>query len=135
MFLPTFLTDEQHSIRMLARDFAEKELSPVVKKLETGDLDILRGLWNKLSELGLTGLPFPEEYGGAGLDSLSYMLALEEIAKVSASMATALSVHTSVGGMPVWFFGTEEQKAKYLPKIVSGETIAAFGLTEPNSGS
>ncbi|MBY0405732.1 MAG: acyl-CoA dehydrogenase family protein [Cyanobacteria bacterium] len=130
-----FLDDTQRSIQELARDFAQREIQPVVKTLELGDLETLKGLWGKLSEAGLTGLPFPEAYGGPEVDSLSYLLALEQIAKVSTSFAITLSVHTSVGGMPIQFFGTDTQKAKYLPDIISGQKVAAFGLTEPGSGS
>jgi alkylation response protein AidB-like acyl-CoA dehydrogenase len=130
-----FLTREQESIRDLARDFVARELLPVSKQLETGDLDLLKLMWAKLSETGLTGLPFPEEYGGAAVDSLSYFLVLEEIAKVSAALATSLSVHVSLCSLPLLAYGTEEQKQHYLPDLVSGAKIGAFALTEPNAGS
>lgn len=130
-----FLTPEQESIRDLARDFVERELKPVSKQLETGDVEVLKQLWGKMAETGLTGLPFPEEYGGSNVDSLAYFLVLEEIAKVSAALATSLSVHVSLSGIPLQNFGTEAQKAKYLPRLVSGELIGAFALTEPNAGS
>jgi alkylation response protein AidB-like acyl-CoA dehydrogenase len=130
-----FLTSEQESIRDLARDFVARELKPVSRQLETGDLDTLRYLWQKMAETGLTGLPFPEEYGGAGVDSLSYFLVLEEIAKESAALATSLSVHVSLMGIPMQHYGTEVQKQAYLPRLVSGELIGAFALTEPNAGS
>jgi len=130
-----FLTPEQESIRDLARDFVTCELLPVSKQLETGDLDLLKLMWGKLAETGLTGLPFPEEYGGAAVDSLSYFLVLEEIAKVSAALATSLSVHVSLSGLPLLAYGTEEQKQHYLPDLVTGAKIGAFALTEPNAGS
>ena len=130
-----FLTPEQESIRDLARDFVERELKPVSKQLETGDIEVLKQLWQKMAETGLTGLPFPEEYGGANVDSLSYFLVLEEIAKVSAALATSLSVHVSLMGIPMQNYGTEAQKQKYLPDLVSGKLIGAFALTEPNAGS
>lgn len=130
-----FFTDEQESIRGLARDFVEKELKPVVKQLETGDLDILKSLWGKMAETGLTSLPFSEEYGGAAVDSLSYFLVLEEIAKVSAALATSLSVHVSLSGLPIQYYGNEAQKQKYLPDLIAGTKIGAFALTEPNAGS
>ena len=130
-----FLTQEQESIRDLARDFVERELKPVSKQLETGDVEVLKSLWGKMAETGLTGLPFSEEYGGSAVDSLSYFLVLEEIAKVSAALATSLSVHVSLSGLPLLYFGTEEQKQKYLPDLVSGKKIGAFALTEPNAGS
>lgn len=130
-----FFTEEQASIRDLARDFVERELKPVVKQLETGDLDILKDLWAIMAETGLTSLPFAEDYGGAAVDSLSYFLVLEEIAKVSAALATSLSVHVSLSGLPIQYYGTDEQKRKYLPDLVSGQKIGAFALTEPNAGS
>lgn len=130
-----FLTQEQESIRDLARDFVERELKPVSKQLETGDLEVLESLWGKMAETGLTGLPFPEEFGGSAVDSLSYFLVLEEIAKVSAALATSLSVHVSLSGLPILYYGTETQKQKYLPDLVSGSKIGAFALTEPNAGS
>jgi alkylation response protein AidB-like acyl-CoA dehydrogenase len=130
-----FFTDEQTSIRDLARDFVARELKPVVKQLETGDLDLLKNLWAKMAETGLTSLPFAEAYGGAAVDSLSYFLVLEEIAKVSAALATSLSVHVSLAGLPIQYYGSAEQKQKYLPDLVSGQKIGAFALTEPNAGS
>lgn len=130
-----FLTPEQESIRDLARDFVERELKPVSKQLETGDIEVLKHLWRKMAETGLTGLPFPEEYGGANVDSLSYFLVLEEIAKMSAALATSLSVHVSLMGIPMQNYGTEAQKQKYLPDLVAGNLIGAFALTEPNAGS
>lgn len=130
-----FLTAEQESIRELARDFVARELLPVSKQLETGDVGLLKSLWATMADLGLTGLPFPEEYGGAGVDSLSYFLVLEEIAKVSAALATSLSVHVSLSGLPILYYGTEEQKQHYLPDLVAGRKIGAFALTEPNAGS
>jgi alkylation response protein AidB-like acyl-CoA dehydrogenase len=130
-----FFTDEQTSIRDLTRDFVARELKPVVKQLETGDLDLLKKLWAKMAETGLTSLPFAEVYGGAAVDSLSYFLVLEEIAKVSAALATSLSVHVSLAGLPIQYYGTQEQKQKYLPDLVSGQKIGAFALTEPNAGS
>jgi len=130
-----FLTAEQESIRDLARDFVERELKPVSRQLEMGDLDLLKMLWGKMAETGLTGLPFPEAFGGSEVDSLSYFLVLEEIAKVSAALATSLSVHVSLSGLPILYNGTEEQKQKYLPDLVSGAKIGAFALTEPNAGS
>ncbi len=130
-----FLSEEQLSIRDLARDFVERELKPVVKQLETGDLQILKDLWAKMAETGLTSLPFAEEFGGAAVDSLSYFLVLEEIAKVSAALATSLSVHVSLAGLPIQYYGTAAQKEQYLPDLVSGQKIGAFALTEPNAGS
>lgn len=129
------LTAEQDSIRQLTRDFVDRELRPVSKTLENGDLALLKTLWQKMAETGLTGLPFPEEYGGSAVDSLSYFLVLEEIAKVSAALATSLSVHVSLTGLPILYYGTEQQKQTYLPDLVSGQKIGAFALTEANAGS
>jgi alkylation response protein AidB-like acyl-CoA dehydrogenase len=130
-----FLSEEQLSIRDLARDFVDRDLKPVVRQLETGDLQILKSLWAKMAETGLTSLPFAEAFGGAAVDSLSYFLVLEEIAKVSAALATSLSVHVSLAGLPIQYYGTEAQKQQYLPHLVSGQKIGAFALTEPNAGS
>lgn len=130
-----FLSAEQTDIRQLAREIAQREVAPQVKAMEAGDLAALKATWAKLAEAGLTGLPFEEQYGGAGVDYLGYMLALEEIAKVSASLAVTLSVHVSVGSFPILYSGTQAQKEKYLPDLVSGKKVAAFGLTEPNAGS
>lgn len=129
------LTEEQLSIRQAAREFAERELKPVSKTLETGDLETIKSIWQKLGEAGFTGLPYPEEHGGAAVDSLSYVLVLEELAKVSAGVATSFSVHTTLAGVPIMNHGTPEQKAQYLPDLIAGQKIGAFALTEPNAGS
>ncbi|HJV44933.1 MAG TPA: acyl-CoA dehydrogenase [Bacillota bacterium] len=128
------LTDEQEMMRKMVRDFAQKEIAPMIETMEETDefpLQIIR----KMGEYGLMGIPIPEEWGGAGSDFISYILAIHEIAKVSATVGVILSVHTSVGTNPILYFGTEEQKKKYIPKLASGEYIGAFALTEPNSGS
>lgn len=133
-----FLTEEQESIRQLAAEFVERELAPVVRQLESGEdanYDLLKSVWAKMAETGLTALPFPEKEGGAGVDSLSYYLALEEIAKSSSALATSLSVHVSLGGLLILNNGSRAQIDRYLPPIIAGEKIAAFGLTEPNAGS
>lgn len=135
MALTFFLSEEQESIRALAQDFVNRELKPVVKQLETGDVSLLKRLWHAMAETGLTGLAFPEAYGGAAVDSLAYFLVLEEIAKVSAALATSLSVHVSLAGIPILNSGTPAQKEKYLSALVTGEKIGAFALTEPNAGS
>lgn len=129
-----FLTEDQKSVQQLARDFAETAIRPVVKDIER-DKQALWAVWQKMAEIGLTGLQFPEFYGGAGTDSTSYLLAIEELAKVSASVAVTLSVHTTVGILPIYNYGTEAQKQTYLPDLISGRKMAAFGLTEPNAGS
>lgn len=129
-----FLTDEQKNIQQLARDFANTEIRPVVKEIEQ-DYQALWRVWQKMAELGLTGLQFPEQYGGAETDTITYLLVIEELAKVSASVAVTLSVHTTVGILPIYNYGNDAQKQQYLPPLITGEKMAAFGLTEPNAGS
>ncbi|KKB33467.1 acyl-CoA dehydrogenase [Bacillus thermotolerans] len=127
-------TDEQDMMRKMVRDFAEHEIAPFIETMEETDeypLQIIR----KMGDYGLMGIPIPTEYGGAGADFTSYILAIHELAKVSATVGVILSVHTSVGTNPILYFGTEEQKRKYIPKLASGEYIGAFALTEPNAGS
>ncbi|USK68612.1 acyl-CoA dehydrogenase [Peribacillus asahii] len=127
-------TEEQEMMRKMVRDFAQNEIAPFIEMMEETDeypLHIIR----KMGEYGLMGIPIPQEYGGAGADFTSYILTINEIAKVSATMGVILSVHTSVGTNPILYFGTEEQKQKYIPKLASGEYIGAFALTEPNAGS
>ncbi|WP_282033653.1 acyl-CoA dehydrogenase [Metabacillus indicus] len=126
-------TEEQEMMRKMVRDFAQAEIEPFVERMEKGEFprDILR----KMGSLGLMGIPVPEQYGGAGMDFTSYIIAIHELSKVSATVGVILSVHTSVGTNPILYFGTEEQKNKYIPKLASGEYLGAFCLTEPGSGS
>lgn len=126
-------TEEQEMMRKMVRDFAEKEVAPFVEKMEAGEFP--RSILKKMGELGLMGIPIPEEYGGAGMDFTSYIIAIEEISMVSATLGVILSVHTSVGTTPIVYFGTEEQKQRYVPKLAAGEYVGAFCLTEPNAGS
>lgn len=128
------LNQDQLMMQKMVRDFVQEELAPqavITDETHEFPLKIIR----KMGELGLMGIPIPEEYGGAGADFLSYILAIEEIAKGCASTAVILAVHTSVGSFPILYFGTEEQKQKYLPKLASGQFIGAFALTEANAGS
>lgn len=128
------LTDDQLMMQKMVRDFVEEEVVPqAVITDETHEYP--QALLRKMGELGLMGIPIPEEYGGAGADFLSYILAIEEIARGCASTAVILAVHTSVGTFPILYYGTEEQKQKYLPRLARGEIIGAFALTEANSGS
>ena len=128
------LTEEHEMIRKMVRDFARNEVAPTAAERdeeERFDMD----LFKKMAELGLTGIPWPEEYGGIGSDYLAYCIAIEELSRVCASTGVTLSAHTSLAGWPVYKFGTEEQKQKYLRPMALGEKIGAYGLTEPGSGS
>jgi len=126
-------TDEQQMMRKMVREFAEKNIAPFVPEMEKGVFP--RVLLQSMGELGLMGIPIPAEYGGAGMDFTSYIIAIHEISKISPTVGVILSVHTSVGTNPILFYGTEEQKKAYIPKLASGEYIGAFCLTEPSAGS
>lgn len=126
-------TEEQEMMRKMVRDFAESEIAPFVEKMEEGEFP--REILKKMGELGLMGIPVPEQFGGAEMDFISYIIAIHEISKVSATVGVILSVHTSVGTNPILYFGTEEQKQKYVPKLAAGEYLGAFCLTEPSAGS
>lgn len=126
-------TEEQEMMRKMVRDFAQTEIAPFVEKMEEGEFP--REILKKMGELGLMGIPVPEEYGGSEMDFISYIIAIHEISRVSATVGVILSVHTSVGTNPILYFGTEEQKKKYVPKLASGEYLGAFCLTEPSAGS
>jgi alkylation response protein AidB-like acyl-CoA dehydrogenase len=128
------LSDEQQAIRTLVRDFALGEVAPVAEELDrtkSFPYEIVR----KLGDLGLMGIPFPEEYGGGGADNLSYALAIEELARIDSSVGITVAAHTSLGTWPLYAFGSEEQKAEWMPRLCSGEQLGAFGLTEPEAGS
>lgn len=128
------LTEEQKMIRKLMRDFAEGEIAPGADERDQKKefpVDIIK----KMADLNLMGLPFPEEYGGAGADTVSFAIAVEELSRVDASVGITFSAHISLGCAPIYLFGTEEQKRKYLVPLCRGETLGAFGLTEPNAGS
>src|SRR5579864_9207125 len=128
------LNEEQLAIRETCRDFAEQEIRPRAEEMDrTGEFpyDIVR----KMGELGLLGLPFPEEYGGAGADFLSYCIAIEEISRGDVSVGITMEAHTSLGASPFYLFGSKEQKEQYLVPLASGKQLWAFGLTEPGAGS
>ena len=128
------LTEEQELVRRTVREFAEERIAPVAEELDRESrfpYDIV----SELAELGLMGIPIPEEYGGAGGDTVSYALAIEELTRVDSSVAITVAAHTSLGTMPIFLFGTEEQKREWLPDLASGKRLAAFGLTEPGAGS
>jgi alkylation response protein AidB-like acyl-CoA dehydrogenase len=126
-------TDEQEMMRTMVRDFAKNEVAPFIEKMEQGHFP--REVLAKMGELGLMGIPVPEKYGGAGMDFISYIIAIHELSKVSATLGVILSVHTSVGTNPILYFGTEEQKQKYVTKLATGQYLGAFCLTEPQAGS
>ncbi|MCL6515869.1 acyl-CoA dehydrogenase [Alicyclobacillus sp.] len=128
------LTPEQSQMRQLVRTFARDVIAPVAAEIDRTDR-FPRDLIRQMGELGLMGLPVPEVYGGVGADYLSYILAIEEISYASAAVGVILAVHTSVGTFPILYFGNEAQREKYLPKLTSGEWVAAFALTEPDAGS
>lgn len=128
------LTEEQAMIRKLAREFAEGEVAPgAAHRDESGEFpkEIIR----RMGELGLLGIPFPEEYGGAGGDYVSYALAVEEVSRACGSTGITYAAHVSIGTSPLEYFGTEEQKQKWLVPLARGDMLAAFGLTEPGAGS
>src|SRR5580693_616626 len=128
------LSDDHRLLRATVREFAEQEIAPVAEELDRTKAfpyDIVR----RLGELDLMGIPFPEEYGGAGGDSLAYALAVEELTRVDSSVAITLCAHTSLGTQPIYLFGSEEQKREWMPRLCSGERLGAFGLTEPEAGS
>ena len=128
------LTPEQEDIRRLARDFAEGEVRPVAEELDR-EKRFPYEIVAKLGKLGLMGIPYPEEYGGGGADNLAYALCVEELARIDSSVAITLAAHTSLGTWPVYAFGSDEQKAEWMPRLCAGETLGAFGLTEPEAGS
>jgi short/branched chain acyl-CoA dehydrogenase len=128
------LTEEQQQIQRLVRDFADGEVRPVAEELDR-EKRFPYEIVAKLGELGLMGIPFPEEYGGGGADNLSYALAIEELARVDSSVAITVAAHTSLGTWPIYAFGSDEQKGEWLPRLCAGERLGAFGLTEPEAGS
>jgi short/branched chain acyl-CoA dehydrogenase len=128
------LSDDHELLRRTVRDFAEGEVAPVAEendRTKTIPYDIIA----KLGALNLMGIPFPEEYGGAGGDTLAYALTVEELTRVDSSVAITLCAHTSLGTQPIYLFGTEEQKADWMPRLCSGSILGAFGLTEAEAGS
>ncbi|HEV2712303.1 MAG TPA: acyl-CoA dehydrogenase family protein [Gaiellaceae bacterium] len=128
------LSQEHELVRRTVRDFAEDRVAPLAEELDREHrfpYDLVR----ELAELGLMGMTIPEEYGGAGADTLSYAIAVEELTRVDSSVAITVAAHHSLGTLPIYQFGSEEQKQQWLPELASGEKLAAFGLTEPDAGS
>lgn len=126
-------TEEQIMMRNMVRDFAKTEIEPNIEKMEKGEFP--REILKKMAALGLMGITIPEKYGGSEMDFTSYVIAIHELSKVSAVVGVILSVHTSVGTNPILYFGNEEQKQKFVPKLAAGEYLGAFCLTEPSAGS
>ena len=132
MFFKT--TEDHENLRMKIREFAETEVKPIAFMLDKEN-EFPTEAVKKLGEMGILGTPFPKEYGGAGLDMLSYAIAVEELSRVDGGTGVILSAHVSLGSYPIFAYGTEEQKQKYLVPLAKGEKLRAFGLTEPNAGS
>jgi butyryl-CoA dehydrogenase len=128
------LTDEQKAIQSLCRDFAREEVAPRAQAYDENE-EFPYLLVEKMAALGLMGLPFPEEWGGAGADTVSYALAVMEIARADASTAITLAAHVSLGASPIYLFGTKEQKERWLVPLAQGKMLWGFGLTEPGAGS
>lgn len=127
-------TDTHEEIRKKVREFAETEVKPIAFMLDQNN-EFPAEVIKKFAEMGMMGIPYPKEYGGAGLDTLSYAIAVEELSRVDGGTGVILSAHVSLGTYPIYAFGTEEQKKKYLIPLAKGEKLGAFGLTEPNAGS
>jgi alkylation response protein AidB-like acyl-CoA dehydrogenase len=128
------LSDEQKLIQQTVRDFAESEIRPLAKQLDEDERFSVE-LTKRMGELGLFGMQVSEEYGGGGMDVLSYIIAVEELARIDGSQAATLAAHNSLGIGPLNYYGTEKQKQEYLPRLCTGEYLWSFGLTEPNAGS
>ena len=128
------LTQEQQLVRDTVREFAESRIAPVAAELDR-EHRFPYELVAELAELGLMGMTVPEEYGGAGADTLSYAVAVEELTRIDSSVAITVAAHHSLGTLPIFYFGNEEQKREWLPQLASGQKLAAFGLTEPGAGS
>src|SRR5438270_5091625 len=128
------LSPDHELLRRTVREFAEGEVAPVAEELDRTKAfpyEIVAAL----GRLGMMGIPFPEEYGGGGGDTLAYALVVEELTRVDSSVAITLCAHTSLGTQPIYLFGSEEQKLEWMPQLTSGEKLGAFGLTEPEAGS
>jgi alkylation response protein AidB-like acyl-CoA dehydrogenase len=128
------LSPEHELLRSTVREFAEERVAPVAEELDREHrfpYDIVE----QMAELGLMGMPIPEEYGGGGTDTLSYAIAVEELTRIDSSVAITMAAHVSLGTMPIFLFGNDEQKQEWLPDLASGRKLAAFGLTEPGAGS
>ena len=128
------LSPEHELIRSTVRDFAEAKVAPIAEELDR-EHRFPYELVTEMAELGLMGMPIPEEYGGGGTDTLSYAIAVEELTRIDSSVAITMAAHTSLGTMPIFLYGSDEQKQQWLPELASGQKLAAFGLTEAGAGS
>jgi short-chain 2-methylacyl-CoA dehydrogenase len=128
------LSDEQRLLRDTVREFARHEVAPIAEELDR-EKRFPYEIVARMGKLGLMGIPFPQEYGGGGADTLAYALAIEELARVDSSVCITVAAHTSLGTMPIHLWGTDEQKSDWLPELCTGRRLAAFGLTEPEAGS
>ena len=130
-----FDLDQEHElVRSTVRDFAQQRVAPVAEELDR-ESRFSYDLVGELAELGLMGMTIPQEYGGAGADTVSYALAIEELTRIDSSVAITVAAHHSLGTLPIFYYGTEDQKQQWLPELASGKKLAAFGLTEPGAGS
>ncbi|MBV1758653.1 MAG: acyl-CoA dehydrogenase [Dethiosulfatibacter sp.] len=128
------LTKEQRMVRKMVREFTAKEVEPIAAEIDE-EARFPQETIKKAGKLGLMGMPFPREYGGAGADYISYIMAIEEISKACGSTGVIIQTHCALSAWPIYTYGTKEQKQRYLPELLAGEKIGAFGLTEPNAGT
>ena len=128
------LTKQQQMAQKMFREFAENEVKPLAKQVDAEEMFPVETV-RKMAKLGMMGIYFPKEYGGAGGDALTYVMAVEELSKVCGTTGVILSAHTSLCANPIYEYGTPEQKAKYLPKLLSGEWLGAFAMTEAGAGT
>src|ERR1051326_2380203 len=129
-----FLTPEHHQVREMVRGFAEEEIRPVARRHDLASEFPWENV-KKMADLGLLGAPWPEDLGGAGMDTLSYIIIIEEMARIDASHSITISAHTTLGTSPIVRFGTDEQKRRFVPLLARGRVLGGFGLTEPSAGS
>ncbi|HEX5820125.1 MAG TPA: acyl-CoA dehydrogenase [Gemmatimonadales bacterium] len=134
MDLSLYFSEQHHQVREMVREFGQAHVAPVARELDRTSTFPWDNIC-KMGELGLLGVPWPEEFGGTGMDQLSYYITIHELAKIDASHALTISAHTNLGTSPIMDFGTEEQKRRYVPLLASGKVLGGFGLTEPGAGS
>ena len=129
-----FFTEDHIAIQNMVQEFSKTEIEPIANELDANE-QFPKELVDKMGSLGLMGMIIPSKYGGAGLDMISFVTAIIELAKADASVAITMAAHTSLGSLPLLLYGSEEQKKRYLPRLAKGEIVGAFGLTEPDAGS